>query len=128
MTLISDYTAPVRTPFHRLLLIVLMLLLPLQAVAASSLLGCMLDPAAVQLDPVPMSMAACHEPYPAESAPMPHDCAHCAACVLASALPISPGSPLKLMPTRPHYTAQPLAAFNGFIPASLERPPRLARA
>ncbi|HQT29662.1 MAG TPA: hypothetical protein PLE48_07245 [Thiobacillus sp.] len=117
-----------RTPFHRLLLIVLMLLLPLQTFAASSILGCMRDPAAAQLDPVPMSMAACHEPDPAESAPTPHDCAHCAACVLASALPISLASPLKLMSTRQHYTAQPIAAFNGFIPASLERPPRLSLA
>ena len=123
--LFSDYTAPVRTRFHRLLLIVLMLLLPLQAVAAPSMLGCMLDPGAAQLDPAPMSMAACHEPEPAENAPMPHDCAHCAACVLASALPISLGSPLEWMSTRQHYAAQPVAAFIGFIPASPERPPRL---
>jgi hypothetical protein len=122
----SDYTANVRTNFHRFLLIVLMLILPLQAFASASMLGCMLVPVPAQVDAEPMLTAGCHESEQPDSTPTPHNCKHCAICALATALPIPHGASLALVPTTLRFMMQPEAPFSGFIPDSPERPPRLS--
>lgn len=120
-----------RARFHRFLLMLLMLVLPLQAVASAAMLDCMHShPATVE----PMAMAgemaaACHEQSQSDGAPAAqHDCKHCAACALASALPApSSGAPAVLpQPTR--YAQHAAESFSGFIPDGPERPPRTSLA
>ncbi|MDO9220686.1 MAG: hypothetical protein Q7T90_06620 [Thiobacillus sp.] len=105
-----------------------MLILPLQAFAAASMLGCMLNPAPVHLSAAPMLMADCHESEQPDNSPAPHDCTHCAACALAAVLPIPLNASLALVPTTLRFVTQPAASFSGFIPGSPERPPRLSLA
>ena len=104
-----------------------MLALPLQAFASASMLGCMFShPAAAE--PMAMAdamMADCHEPEQPDSPPAQHDCKHCAACALASALPVPVTDSVVIMPLRHRFTPSPATAFSGFIPDGPERPPRL---
>jgi hypothetical protein len=116
----------VRARFHRFLLMLLMLALPVQTLASAAMLGCSLqDQAAV----APMAMAdamtvSCHEPEQPDTPPAQHDCKHCATCALASALPIPAADTLAVMPVRQNFTSRPAASFSGFVPDGPERPPR----
>lgn len=102
----------------------LMLALPVQAFASAAMLGCAILHQATM---APMAtadetMAGCHEPE--QSAPTPHDCKHCTACVLASALAIPVVDLATVMAVRESYISHPAAAFSGFVPEGPERPPR----
>jgi hypothetical protein len=108
-----------------------MLSLPLQALAAGSMLGCVLDAVSAHQPAEPMQMAACHESDESgqhDSAPTPHTCKHCAACALAATLPASLSASLALAPTAQRFMMPPAASFSGFIPGSPERPPRFSPA
>jgi len=112
-----------RAAFRRFLLTCLMLMLPLEAFASAAMLGCALshpDARAVAAAP-----PACHDETPAQPAtPVHHDCAHCAVCHLASALPIPApaAAPAERPPAAyPHFVSN---RFDGFIPDGPERPPR----
>jgi len=123
-----DYTTHVHTSLHRFLLMLLMLTLPLQGLASASMLGCASSAAQASQAAEPMRMTACHEQAPSDMPPAPHDCKHCAACVLATALPIPISAIPAILPVAIHYLSHPAASFSGFIPDSPERPPRLALA
>ena len=104
----------------------LMLVLPLQTLAAASMLDCALSHQALG-QPLAMAdamMAGCHETEPPDAPPAQHDCAHCAACVLATAMPMPITGRLTIAPVPHSFTSQPAAAFAGFIPEGPERPPR----
>lgn len=125
-----DYTFRVRARLHRFLLIVLMLALPVQAFAYSGMQACLLsDQGAAEqmaMSSEAMSMAGCHEADPPQHQGLPaqHECKFCAACALASALPIEfVGSP-PVVPIARSFAPQPAVSFSGFIPDSPERPPR----
>jgi hypothetical protein len=108
----------------------LMLALPLQALASASMLDCtLLHEAAPQpLAPADAMVAGCHEFEPAGQAPEQHDCKHCAACVLGSALPVPMFDGAAIAPVPQRYPAQAAALFSGFVPDGPERPPRPALA
>jgi hypothetical protein len=122
----------VPTPFKRFLLMFLMLALPLQAFASAALLGCEFarqgsaDKVSMDMADMDRAMSGCHD-APAENSSTPvgeHQCSHCAACYLATAIPI-PVSTTALMspiPFIPHL--QRAESFSGFIPNGPERPPR----
>jgi hypothetical protein len=120
----------VRIHFRRFLLTFLMLALPLQAFASASMLGCALSHQAVVLESAmaddPMAMAGCHESQHPDAPPTQHDCKHCAACYLASALPIPAFAAPAVMPVSTAFIAHSAASFSGFIPDGPERPPRTA--
>lgn len=121
-----DYTARVRAHLHRFLLMLLMLALPLQALASAAMLGCTFSHQAVA-EPMALAdgmMSGCHEPAQPDAPPAQHDCQHCAVCALASAPPIPVGDSLAIMPATHSYTPHPAASFSGFIPEGPERPPR----
>ncbi|MEW6415360.1 MAG: hypothetical protein AB1482_08925 [Pseudomonadota bacterium] len=113
-----------RTQFHRFLLLLLMLVLPVQTFAAAAMLVCA---SAHQAGPAQMQMAAdaamagCHEPEPL---PQSTDCKHCTLCALASALPIPVADAARWGEPVPHFQPSSVVHFNGFIPAGPERPPR----
>jgi hypothetical protein len=120
--LLFDYTARVRTYFHRFLLMLLMLALPAQAFAAAAMLDCVLVPPA--LAETGGMMSGCHEPDQPDTPPAQHDCKHCAACALTSALPIPVTDGPAILSIRHGFTLSPEAAYSGFIPDGPERPPR----
>lgn len=103
----------------------MMLALPLQAFASASMLGCTFSHQAVQesMAMAGEAMAGCHESEPAQS-PAPHDCKHCAACMLGSALPIPVVASVPALAVTPHHPVSAAAAFGGFVPDGPERPPR----
>jgi hypothetical protein len=118
-----------RARLHRFLLLLLMLALPLQAFASVSMLRCAF---AHEAAPQGMAMSAaavatCHDTEPADTPPAQHDCRHCAACCLATALAIPTFGTLAIMPVSTAFVAQPAAAFSGFIPDGPERPPRTSQ-
>jgi hypothetical protein len=119
-----DYTAGVRTRIHRFLLLLLMLALPVQAFASAAMLGCALpqQDAVQTMAMADEMMAGCHEPE--QSPPTSHNCKHCTACALASALPIPAADTASGMPERENYASHPAAFFSGFVPEGPERPPR----
>lgn len=125
-----DYTFRVRTRLRRFLLLLLLLTLPVQALAYSAMQVCILSDrvAAEQMampgDPV--AMEDCHAPDQPPHPPDQHECKFCAACALATALPIGFADSAPLVPIAHRFTPQPAASFSGFIPDSLERPPRAA--
>ncbi len=124
--MLFDYTARVRAYFHRFLLLLLMLALPVQAFAAASMLDCMaVPPALAETDGM---MSGCHAPEQPDTPPAQHDCKHCAACALTSALPIPVTDTLTITAIRGSFTPSPATAFSGFIPDGPERPPRPALA
>jgi len=123
-----------RFPFKRFLIVLMMLVLPVQTFASAAMLGCAFShqgpSAAPQLaQPVNAeALPACHTPEQPEPKPPQHDCKHCAACYMASALPIPSvfvplSAPLSqsVVTFISHY-------FIGFIPDSPERPPRTTSA
>jgi hypothetical protein len=119
----------VRAALHRFLLMLLLLILPLQALAAVSMSGCPLNSVAVPPAAETMHMAGCHEnTSPPGDAPVAHDCTHCAACVLAAACPLPRHPDLTLAPALQRYMPHTAAVFSGFIPSGPERPPRLSLA
>ncbi|MDZ7585017.1 MAG: hypothetical protein U0938_09340 [Thiobacillus sp.] len=116
-----DYTVRVRTRFHRFLLFLMMLALPVQTFASAAMLDCTFTDQAAM---APMAMAGCHEPQQPDSPPAQHDCKHCAACALASVLPIPATDRAAVVPGSIHFLSQPAASFSGFVPSGPERPPR----
>ncbi len=115
-----------RAHLHRLLLLCLMLALPLQGYAAASMLSCALAhggvPAAVE------AATPCHQSAEPEPSPERHDCAHCAMCMLASALPIPVVAALPADATVRAYGIRPPASMATHLPDGLERPPQPALA
>lgn len=113
-----------RTRFHRFLLILLMLGLPVQTFAAASMLVCASVHQAMpaQMASADEAMAGCHEsePSPAQS----HQCKHCTVCALASALPIPATDTARWAADVPHFQPPSAVSFGGFIPDGPERPPR----
>ena len=124
-----DYTNYVRFHFKRFLLILMMLALPVQTFASAAMLGCAFSHQGPSAAPG-MAMAdeatpACHELEPPDAPSAKHNCKHCAACYMASALAIPSAVIVPLAPV-PHSVIVPVASpsFVGFIPDSPERPPR----
>ncbi len=108
----------------------LMLTLPVQALAYSAMQACMvLDQGAAAQQAMPgeamsMDMAGCHTPEQPHSPPAQHECKFCAACALAAALPIGFAESAPIVPLQHRFVLQPAASFSGFIPDGPERPPR----
>ncbi len=104
----------------------LMLALPLQAVASASMLGCMVSyqTAAESVAMADEMRAGCHETEQPDAPPAQHDCKHCAACALASALPIPVSETAAIMAVEQRYASDSAARFSGFVPEGPERPPR----
>jgi len=121
-----DYTFRVRARLHRFLLMLLMLTLPVQAFAYAAMQGCSIpDQGAAEHMAMPgEAMAHCHEPAQPDSPSPQHECKFCAACGLASALPIEFAGSTPVVPIVRGFGAQPAASFSGFIPDGPERPPR----
>jgi len=119
----------VRFHFKRFLLILMMLLLPVQTFASAAMLGCAFShqgpSSAPEMAMAGEAMPACHEPEQSDAPPAKHNCKHCAACYMASALPIPAAVIVPLAPV-PHSVIVPSVSpsFVGFIPDSPERPPR----
>ena len=112
-----------------------MLALPLQAFASATLLGCMvsLQPAEERMamadgDMADATMAGCHEHGQPDAPPTQHNCKHCAACALASALPVPIIESPAIVPITKSFVAQPAESFSGFIPDGPERPPQASLA
>jgi len=104
----------------------LMLALPLQTFASAAMLGCMFSHPVVA-EPMAMAdgmMAGCHEPEQDDTPSTQHNCKHCAACALASVLPIPYSGTMAIVPVASRFISQADASFIGFIPDSPERPPR----
>jgi hypothetical protein len=121
-----DYTARVRAHFHRFLLLMMMLALPVQTFASAAMLDCAFSNQAMA-EPMAMAgemMAGCHEPEQPDTPPAQHNCEHCAACALASVLPIPVTDSVVIAPVSIRFISQPAASFSGFIPSGPERPPR----
>lgn len=119
-----------RAYFHRFLLMLLMLVLPLQAWAAASMLDCAFSHQA-ELAPMAMAdepMAGCHEPEPSGAPSAEHNCKHCPVCALASALPITASDRVTILPVPSRFASQPAATMSVYIPDGPERPPRLSLA
>jgi hypothetical protein len=116
--------------FRRFLLMFLMLALPLQAFASASMLGCAFAHQAAMQDKAATddAMAGCDASQHSEVPPVQHDCKHCAACYLASALPIPAFDAPAIVPVSAAFIPHPAAAFSGYIPDGPERPPRTASA
>jgi hypothetical protein len=108
----------------------LMLALPLQALAGASMLDCTFahQTAAEAMAMADEMMAGCHEAEPSNPPPEQHDCKHCAACALASVLPMPVADSAAIMPVSHRFASQPATSFSGFIPDGPERPPRPALA
>ena len=126
-----DYTACVRARFHRFLLMLLILALPLQAFASAAMLGCGSFSHQAMMEQMAMAdeaMAGCHEPEQPDAPSTQHDCKHCAACALGAALPIPVADIPAIMPAPIHFISHPAASFSGFIPDGPERPPRISLA
>ena len=121
-----DYTFRVRARLHRFLLMLLMLTLPVQAFAYAAMQGCAFPDrgAPEQMAMSGEAMTDCHEPAHSDSSPAQHDCKFCAACGLASALPIEFAGSAPVVPIVHSFAPQPAASFSGFIPDGPERPPR----
>ena len=119
-----------RFPFKRFLIVLMMLVLPVQTFASAAMLGCAFShqgPGTV------MQMAqtadteaapACHTPEQPDAKPAQHDCKHCAACYMASALPIPSVFVPPIAPVSQSVIVHAAVSFHGFIPGSPERPPR----
>ena len=126
------YTACMRFPFKRFLILLMMLVLPVQTFASAAMLGCAFShqgpssaPQMAQMAMADEATPPCHAPEQPDAKPAKHDCKHCAACYMASALPIPSVFVPPIVPLS-HSAFVPLApaSFVGFIPDSPERPPR----
>lgn len=122
----------VRVRLRRFLLMVLMLALPVQALAYSSMQACLFpDRGAadqVAMGGEAMGMAGCHASDHPHSPPAQHECKFCAACALASALPSEFAGSTPVVQIAHSFAPQPAASFSGFIPDGPERPPRVSLA
>jgi len=118
----------VRTRLHRYLLLLLMLALPMQAFAYSAMQASMFstqgaaEPMAMPDET--MSMGGCHTPDHSQSLPAQHECKICAACALASALPIEFTDSTPVVPIAHSFVSHAAESFSGFIPDGPDRPPR----
>lgn len=128
---IFGYTACMRFPFKRFLILLMMLVLPVQSFASAARLGCAFShqgpssaPQMAQTDSAE-ALPACHTPEQPDPKPVQHDCKHCAACYMASALAIpSVFTPPVSAPSQSTILPFASPSFVGFIPDSPERPPR----
>lgn len=105
----------------------LILALPVQTFASAAMLGCAFSNQATA-EPMAMAdgmMAGCHEPEHPDNPPAQHDCKHCAACALASVLPIPITESVAIVPLSIRFVSPPAVSFSGFVPSGPERPPRL---
>ena len=124
-----------RFPFKRVLILLMMLVLPLQTFASAAMLGCAFShqgpSSAPQMAQATSAEAlpACHTPEQPDPKPAQHDCKHCAACYMASALAI-PSVFVPPLTALSQSAIQSFAppSFIGFIPDSPERPPRTTSA
>lgn len=127
---LSDYTFNVHAQLRRLLLLLLILVLPVEALASSVMQVCILPDrvAAGRMalsDAAMEGMTGCHAtPDQPHSPPAQHTCKYCAACALAPVLPIEFAGNMLLVPVANGFGAQVAASFSGFIPDGPERPPR----
>ena len=115
-----------RTRFHRLLLIVMMLALPLQAFASAAMIGCsMMQHAVMPSLASDTEMSGCHESAPQPDSPTSqHSCAHCAVCYLTSVPLLPADASLSALPAASAMIPHAAISFSGFIPEGPERPPR----
>jgi len=119
-----------RFPFKRFLIVLIMLVLPVQTFASAAMLGCAFSHQGPSTAPQMAQMAytealpACHTPEQPEGQPDQHDCKHCAACYMASALPIPSVFVPPIALVLPSVIAHLAVSFHGFIPDSPDRPPR----
>ncbi len=105
----------------------LMLALPLQALASAAMLGCGTPAHQAMMGSMAMAdeaMTGCHEQPDVPSTQ--HDCKHCAACALGGALPIPAATVPAIVPAPVRFIAHSAASFSGFIPDGPERPPRIS--
>jgi len=114
------------TLFRRFLLLCLMLALPLQGLAATTLLSCALAQGDAQV--ADGAASPCHTESQPDASPAHHDCAHCAICLHASALPIPVVPPLPEAGFAHAYASVSAGSFAGHVPDGPERPPRPALA
>lgn len=115
-----------RASLQRFLMLCLMLALPLQGYAAATMLTCAHAPgeAATQSMAQAQALPPCHMDTTPDAPPEKHDCAHCAACMLASALPIPMTASMPFDTPPCVYGVSRAGFFAGFIPEGPERPPR----
>lgn len=119
-----------RFPFKRFLIVLMMLVLPVQTFASAAMLGCAFSHQGPSTAPQLAQMAetealpACHTPDQPEAKPVQHDCKHCAACYMASALSPLVSIPSIFQPSLGVIIPFSTSAFIGFIPDNPERPPR----
>lgn len=111
----------------------MMLVLPVQTFASATMLGCVFSHQGpgmalqMALTESPEAQPTCHTPTKPDAKPVQHDCKHCSACYLASALPVPPVIPLPpMLVSAGRMVPQVPLFFVGFIPDSPERPPRAA--
>lgn len=111
-----------RAPFKFLLTLCLMLALPLQGYAAATMLSCAFGHGSAP--PAVESAPSCHTSETPDAPPARHDCAHCAACLHATALPIPVVASLPEAQTVRDYAFAPAMAPASHVPDGPERPPR----
>ncbi|MCA1978323.1 MAG: hypothetical protein LDL19_03720 [Thiobacillus sp.] len=111
-----------RASFKALLTLCLMLALPLQGYAAATMLSCAFGhgsaPPAVETAP------SCHTTETPDAPPARHDCAHCAVCLHATALPIPMVAALPEAQSVRDYASVPATVLASHVPDGPERPPR----
>ena len=124
-----------RFPIKRFLILLMMLVLPMQTFASAATLGCAFSHqgpgAAMQMAQMDSAEAlpACHTPEQPDPKPAQHDCKHCSACYMTSALAIPSALTPPLAQHTPGLIIPPVTtSFIGFIPDSPERPPRATSA
>lgn len=112
-------------PLIRLMLWILIAALPLQGVAAI-FIPCVAAQAHVQVATQPAAGAQHCAPAKSDLASGAHGkCSHCASCVGACAPPSVPALVLPACLSGDRVVA-PEPAMTAYIPATLERPPRLS--
>ena len=113
-----------RARLHRFLLLFVMLALPLQALAAASMMACAFPQAEARHEMAMADGHGCHDSEVPELPAGSHDCKHCAACVLGSVLPVPSADRVADSLPAAAPAIHPDAGYAGFIPDGPERPPR----
>lgn len=110
----------------------MMLVLPVQTFASAAMLDCAFSQQGLSAASHQMTqqtggavLHACHESSQPTTPDTKHDCKHCSACYLASALLIPSTVIMPMAAVSQAAIAHPIDSFVGFIPDSPERPPRL---
>ena len=110
----------------------MMLVLPVQTFASAAMLGCAFSHPNMDTQPAldtqtvsGTATASCHESERTEQAPGTQPCKHCTACYLASAMWAPAADVTSLLRATQSVITYADKAFTGFIPDSLERPPRI---